>query len=707
MPLIKTVFRPGVNRENTRYTSERGWYDCNRIRFRQGTPEQIGGWVRISANTFLGVCRSLWNWITLTALNLMGVGTNRKFYIELGGGYNDITPIRATATLTNPFTATNGSSTITVAHSNHGALTGDYVTFMGGGITGLGGNITAGVLTGEFAVTVLTANSYTITVGATANATDAAGSPGGGTVIAQYQVNGGEAAAVPLTGWGSGGWGVSSWGGNGPMPANPLAPTLRIWNQQNFGEDLVYGPNGGALYYWDASKGVASSTVTITIATPGVVTFGFAPVNGMVVSFTTTGALPTGLSVGAYYYVVNAAGFTGQLSLTAGGAAIATSGSQSGTHSVSARGVPLSTLPGASATPSFVNFLLISDQSRFLFAFGTNEAGTTTIDPMLIRWSDQEDAANWSPAITNQAGFIRLSNGSKIVTAVQTRQEIVVFTDSAIYSLQYVGPPYVWSSQPLSANISIISDRAASLASGVIYWMGIDKFYKYDGRVQTLRCDLRQFIYGDINLGQNSQIFSGTNEGFNEVWWFYCSSASSTIDRYVVYNYGEDVWYYGSMARTAWIDSPLRANPHAASYSSNLVAHESGTDDNETGTPVALNSYITSAEFDIGDGHNVGYVWRVLPDITFRGSTAGSPTATFTLYTLKNSGSGYTTPGSQGGVDNANVVRTATVPVEQFTGQIYTRVRGRQMALKVGANQTGTTWQLGAPRLDIRPDGRK
>ncbi len=707
MPLIKTVFRPGVNRENTRYTSERGWYDCNRIRFRQGTPEQIGGWARISANTFIGVCRSLWNWVTLAAANLLGVGTNRKFYIELGGTYNDVTPIRDTAVLTNPFTATNGSSVITVTDNSHGALTGDYVTFSGAGITGLGGNITATVLTGEFAVTVLTTNTYTITVGATANATDVAGSPGGGTVVAQYQLNTGDTAAIPLVGWGSGGWGTTSWGGSPSLPLNPTTPALRVWNQQNFGEDLIYGPNGGQLYYWDATKDVAASTVTITIATPGVITFGFAPTNGMVVSFTTTGALPTGLTVGNYYYVINAAGFTCNLALTPTGSAIATSGVQSGTHSVSARGVPLSTLPGASDTPLFCNFVLVSDASRFVFAFGTNDVGGTTIDPMLLRWSDQEAAANWTPAINNQAGFQRLSNGSTITTAIQTRQEVVVFTDSAMYSLQYVGPPYVWTTQPLSANISIISNRAAALASGVVYWMGLDKFYRYDGRVQTLRCDLRQFIYNDINLNQASQIFSSTNEGFNEVWWFYCTANSSTIDRYVIYNYAEDIWYYGSLARTAWIDSPLRPNPQAATYLNNIVAHEVGTDDDTTGTPVGMDSYITSAEFDIGDGHNFGYVWRVLPDITFRGSTGGSPTVNFSLLTLKNSGSGYTTPGSQGGVDNANVVRTATVPVEQFTGQIFTRVRGRQMSLKVSANQVGTTWQLGAPRLDIRPDGRK
>jgi hypothetical protein len=333
---------------------------------------------------------------------------------------------------------------------------------------------------------------------------------------------------------------------------------------------------------------------------------------------------------------------------------------------------------------------------------------------MLIRWSDQESVVNWTPAVTNQAGFLRLSHGSEIVTAVQTRQEIVVFTDTSIYSLQYLGPPYVWGSQLLGDNISIAGYRTAIVASGVIYWMGLDKFYKYDGRVQTLRCDLRQFIYSDINLAQQTQFFAGTNEGFNEIWWFYCTSGSTVIDRYVVYNYTEDIWYYGSMGRTAWLDSGLDNYPLAATYSYNLVFHENGIDDNTTNTTQAIEAYITSAQYDIGDGHNFGFVWRIVPDLTFRGSSTTGPTPQVTMYLLplQNSGSGYNDPvesGNQsvGGVSYANVDRIGTYTVDQFTGQVYTRVRGRQMALKISSNQIGTMWQLGAPRIDIRPDGRR
>lgn len=719
MPLKKLLFRPGVNRENTRYASETlgsgqasgavaGWYECDKIRFRYGTPEKIGGWQRISSNTFTGVCRSLWNWQTLNGLNIMGVGTDSKFYGEYGGAYYDLTPIRSTATLTNPFTATNGSAVITVNDLAHGCVDGDTVTFSGAGITGLGGNITATVLKGSFTVTVVDTNNYTITVGATANATDAAGSPGGGTVIAQYAVNVGGATALPLAGWGSGGWGTTTWGGSPAAPTNGDTATLRVWNQQNFGEDLIYGPNGGALYYWDATIGLTARTFTVTIASPGVLTLPFTPVDGMVLTLNTTGALPTGLSVGTAYYVVNAAGLTCQLSATAGGTAINTSGSQSGTHTVSQRGYPLTAYAGASEVPTMVNYMMVSDASRFVIAFGCNDIGGTELDAMLVRWSDQEDPGMWMPGATNQAGFFRLSRGSMIVTAVQTRQEIVVFTDAAVYSMQFLGAPDVWGQQLLADNTSIASRNAATVASGVVYWMGTDKFYVYDGSVKTLPCDLRQYVFGDINRNQYAQIFCGGLESFNEVWWFYCSEASDTIDRYVVYNYLEGVWYYGTLARTAWIDASLRSYPVAATYSNNLVNHESGTDDGETASLGAIHAYISSAEFDIDDGHNFGFVYRVLPDLTFRGSTGvETPEGTLTLIPLKNSGSGYNDPQSVGGNSSAGVQRIVTAPVEEFTGQVFVRVRGRQMVFKFESNKVGTQWQLGAPRIDIRPDGRR
>ena len=700
MPLKKILLKAGVNRENTRYTTEGGWYDCDKIRFRQGTPEVIGGWARISANTFLGICRSLWSWVTLGGTTLTGVGTNEKFYIEQGAQYYDITPIQNAATLSNPFTATAGLSTLDVNATAHGKQAGDYVTFYSA--TGLGGNMTAAVLNQNYKITsIVDTNNYIITTAVTATAGDTGN---GGTVYAAYEIDAGAAYEVPLSGWGSGFWGSGSWG----FSATSLNP-LRLWSQTNFGEDLIYGYRGGPIYYWNATLTVLGQAATITIASPGVVTTGsMSFADGDALTLTTTGKLPSGLVPGQLYYVVNSTGTSYSLALTSGGTPIVTTGTQSGDHRVSPRGTALTAFTGASEVPTIQNFILVSDASRFVFAFGANEIFTATQDPMLIRWSDQEDPFNWSPAATNQAGSVRLSHGSQIVTAIQTRQEIVVFTDTSVYSLQYLGPPYIWGSQIMGDNISIISQNAASLAGNVVYWMGIDKFYVYNGTVSTLRCDLRQYIYQDINLLQGAQVFSGTSEGFNEIWWFYCSAGSDTIDKYVTYNYAEDVWAYGTMARTAWLDLGINDTPLAATYSHNLVSHETGTNDNETGTETAIHAYIQSAEFDIDDGHNFAFIYRVLPDLTFRGSTGEeTPKVTMYLYTLRNSGSGYNTPGSVGGEDHRDVYRTAELPIEQFTGQIYTRVRGRQISMKVESNTLGTTWQLGAPRIDIKPDGRR
>jgi hypothetical protein len=697
MPLKKLTLRPGVNKENTRYTTEGGFYECDKIRFRQGTPEKIGGWSRISASTFLGICRSLWNWVTLGFLNLLGVGTNLKFYIENGGSYYDITPLRDTNILNGPFT-TNGTTTVTVTDASGGFQVGDFVTFSNASVVdGLNLNNTYQIQT------VPSSSTYTITAASAASGSTVGG--GGSAVNAYYELNVGSSIAVPVTGWGGGSWGSGTWGVGGTSNT-----AIRLWNQANYGEDLIYGPRGGGIYYWDASIGFNPVTFTVTIASPAVVTTSISLTNGTVVVFTTTGALPTGLTPGTPYYVVNASGSTFQIAATAGGTAITTSGSQSGTHSISQRGYPLSSLAGSTSAPTLQNGIVVSDASRFVLCFGTNPLGETYLDPMLIRWSDQENAAVWYPGATNQAGDIRLSRGSRIVTELQSRQEILVWTDAALYGMQYLGPPVVWQTQILGDNISIVSPNCIAIASNVVYWMGVDKFYKYDGRVQTMRCDLRRFIFNDINLTQADQIFAGTNEGFNEVWWFYCSSASTAVNRYVIYNYAEDVWYYGTMARTAWLDSGLRDYPVAATYSNNLVDHEFGLNDNETGTSVAINAYIQSSEFDIDDGHNFAFIWRMLPDITFDGSTASNPQVTMYLYPLANSGSGYNQSGTEqsvGGTSYANVVRTATIPVEQFTGQIYTRVRGRQMAMKIESNQLDTAWQLGSPRIDVRHDGRR
>jgi len=692
MPLSKIIFKPGVNRENTRYTNEGGWFECDKVRFRQGTPESIGGWERISFYNFIGICRSMWNWSTLAGLNLLGLGTSKKFYIESSGSYYDITPIRSTVTLgASPFLG-NGTTTVTVTAASHGATDGSYVTFSGA--TGTYAND----LNNEFAISYVDANSYTITVGSIIPA----GSTGGAAVVAAYQINIGSDIQQTQYGWGSLTWGAGNWG----QTTSSNDSIMRIWSQNNYGQDLVFGPKGSSIYYWQANSGLTSrgvllyqqgGNVTFTVGSPvtapALVTLTASLTDGTAVQFGAT-SLPTGITAGTTYYLFNVNGLTANL-LDTNGAQVAVS--------TAGTGVYISNLVDC---PVVQNYLFVSDTSRFLFAFGCNDYGSATMNPMLVRWSDQDNILEWTPDATNQAGSIQLSHGSNIVTAVQTRQEIVVFTDSTVYSMQYLGTPVVWGSQLLGDNISIMSQNAAVIASGVVYWMGVDKFYIYDGRVQTLNCDLRKFVFSDINLEQTQQIFAGTNEGFNEVWWFYCSQDSTTIDKYVVYNYLEQVWYYGAMARTAWLDSGLRSTPQAATYSYNIVNHESGINDNETGTPLPINAYISSCEFDIQDGDRYGYIWRVLPDLTFNQSTVSlegdQPKLTMTLYPMQNSGSGVSTPAS------ANVTKIAEYNVtEEFTGIIYTRVRGRQMIFKVESNQVNTAWQLGAPRFDIRPDGRR
>ena len=617
MPLQKLALKPGVNRENTRYTSEGGWYESDKIRFRQGTPEKIGGWQRISAATFLGVCRSLWNWVTLGSQNLIGVGTNLKFYIENGGAYSDITPLRATVTLTNPFTTTSGSPTVSVVDANGDYISGDFVTFSGasavGGLT----------LNGEYQLTIDTTATNTYFITASSNASSSA--TGGGTVTAAYQINTGAASVTPLTGWGAGPWSAGAWGVGVPSDVQ-----IRLWSQANFGEDLIFAPRGGDIYFWDATAGLTSRGVTLASIAP----------------------------VGAN-------------------------------------------------VPSVQDLILVSDISRFVFCFGCNDLASATKNPMLIRWSDQENATQWTPAATNQAGSLQLSRGAEIIAAKQARQEVLVWSDSALYALQYVGAPVVWGAQLVGENISIASQNAVAYANGVAFWMGIDKFYMYDGRTQPLPCNLRKFVFNDFNTAQYRQVFAGTVESYHEVWWFYCSAESDTADRYVVYNYLDNIWYYGTMDRTAWLDSGLRDYPLAATYSNNLVNQEEGVDDNELGASTPIHAYASTAEFDLDDGHQFNFIWRVLPDITFDGSTIESPSAVMTLLPMQNSGSGYNSPASVGGSNNGTITRSAVLPIEKFTEQLNTRVRGRQMTMKIESTEAGVTWQLGSPRLDMRPDGRR
>jgi len=628
MTLKKLNLRPGVNREKTSYSNEDSWFECDKVRFRQGFAERIGGWTRISNNTFLGLCRSLFNWVTLSGANFLGVGTHLKFYISQGGAYYDVTPLRATTSAGDvTFAATNGSSTLTITDTAHGALVNDFVTFSGAAT--LGGLVTAAVLNQEYQIaSVVNANSYTLTAKdtdgntVTANASDSGN--GGNSVVGKYQISVGYDIAVPISGWSGGTWGGGTWGTGATSDSS-----LRLWTQASFGEDLVIVPRGGSIYYWDSSNGTGN------------------------------------------------------------------------------RAVAVSSLANASDVPTIANTVLISDVSRFVFCLGANTIGTTVQDPLLIRWSNQESVVNWTPAATNQAGSLRLSQGSSIVTARQSRQEILIWTDSSLYALQYVGAPIVWSSQLVGQHTSIASQNAVGYANGVSYWMGMDKFYSYDGSIRQLRCDLRRHVFNDINNRQMDQVFAGTVEAFHEVWWFYCSADSTTIDKYIVYNYEQDIWYYGTLTRTAWLDSGLQDFPLAATYTNNLVEHENGVDDNETTTPTAIAANISSAQFDIDDGDRFSFVNRVVPDITFDGSTADNPAATLSLIPFNSSGSGISNPTSQGGSNSGGITRSAVAPVEKYTDRLDIRIRARQMSLKIESSGAGVTWQLGSPRIDIRADGRR
>lgn len=635
MPLQKLTFRPGVNREGTNYSNEGGWYDCDNIRFRSGFPEKLGGWIRLTANTFQGVCRALWNWVTLGGANLLGVGTHLKYYIEVGGIYNDITPIRKTTTGTATFAATNGSAVLTVTDAAHGCIVGDFVTYTLA--VSLGGAITATVLNKEYQiVSVPTANTYTINVTTLANASDTGN--GGALTVANYQINIGSAIAIPVVGWGAGGWGLGTWG-----IGTSSNTELRIWSNDNYGQDLVIAPRNGEVYYWEASNGVTVRAKFLS-------------------------ALST------------AAGFAGDY-------------------------VPNQTLEVSA-----------SSIQRFIICFGANPyvSGTpnTTFNPMLVRWSDQDNPYEWVPAITNQSGEFPLSVGSTIITSINTRQEILIWTDSALYSMQYLGPPYIWGFNILMDNISIVSPNAAITINNVTYWMGVDKFYQYSGRVDTLPCSLRQYIFNDINIEQAFQVFSGSNEGYNEVWWFYCSTDSTAIDKYVIYNYLDKVWYYGSMSRTAWLDSSIRQYPMATNYDASAVTgrtlyHEASVDDVAGTTPVAIDAYIQSSDFDIGDGHNFGFVWRILPDINFNGSNVDEPYVTMTVKPRQNSGAAYSASNSPEVQSADNYAVSRSYNIQLFDGQVYTRIRGRQMAFRIESTELGVAWQLGSPRIDIRPDGKR
>jgi len=621
MPLTSLKFRPGINREVTSYANEGGFFDCEKVRFYAGFPEKIGGWVKQSANTYQGSARALHNWIALDGSNYMGVGTHLKYYIEEGGDFSDITPVRKTSTNSITFSATDGSSTITVTDSSHGAVTNDFVTISGA--VSLGGLVTASVLNAEHQITkIVNANSYEIVVSVTANSSDSGN--GGSGVDGVYQINVGLDTAVGGNGWGAGGYGgvnadLSTFGW-GEAAASGTTAQIRLWSHDNFGEDLLINPRDSGIFYWDESNGTSSAAVNLT------------------------------------------------------------------------------SLSGASNVPTVAKQVLVSDLDRHIIVFGANTLGTTTQDPLLIRFGSQESLTDFTPTATNTAGDLRLSSGSTFVQAVETKQQILVFTDRSVFSMRFIGPPFTFGLQELSKNTTIMSPKAAIAIDDAVFWMGKDTFYVYGGQTQQIPCTVREKVFLDFNESQSDKVFAAANSQWGEIWWFYPSANSQENDKYVIYNYLEKTWYYGTLSRTAWHDRGIRQYPIAAG-STFLYEHENGNDDDGS----AMTASIESSQIDIGDGYNFTFIKQLIPDITFEGSTSttGNPTANFTLQARKGPGSTYAN--TSGG----STTRTATTPVEQFTDLVNVRLRGRSFNMKLESTEQGVAWKLGVPRVDIRPDGRR
>jgi hypothetical protein len=640
MAFIKLQFKPGINRDQTDYSNEGGWYECDKIRFRSGYPQKIGGWVKDFPTSFIGVCRQMWNWVTTYSDNLLALGTNEKVYLEVGGYFYDITPLRTTdPSLTTPDTdnCINTSDTTTTITVNlgvgHGAQTGDYVQISGVAGTTIGG-VPVSEINGNHKITFIDADSFSFTV--TTTATSSVASAGGTAITIDFEISPGNAITTGGYGWGVGAWGRDAWGLG--TTTSPVSFPQRDWWFDNFDNDLVLNIRNGAGYWWE--RGTATDPATAL----------------------TTKAIT----------LVDYAGNEGF---------------------------------DPNAVPVKIMQLLASQQDKHLIALGSVPFGSVNaddFDPLLIRWADQDTPGDWTPSPTNTAGDLRVSRGSRIVRGLPTRQEILIWTDTHLFTLQFLGTSNVFGLQEYADNISIASPRAMVSAANITYWMGKDKFYAYTGRVETLPCTLRDHVFTDINMDQGDQIICGTNEEWNEVWWFYPTADSDYNNAYVIYNHLERIWYYGTIDRTAWLDTPLRNNPHAANTpltdtdAGYLYNHEVGLDDD--GAP--MEAYIQSSDFDLDDGDQFMLTRRILPDIQFAGSTADNPQVTLQVRPRNFPGR----PAFPDTTDSQSVIETS---VGQYTDQVFVRARARQMALKVQSDALGVNWQLGAPRLDARADGRR
>tara|TARA_R100001440_G_scaffold8045_2_gene15527 strand:+ start:1489 stop:3591 length:2103 start_codon:yes stop_codon:yes gene_type:complete len=700
MPLTALKFKPGINREGTSYSNEGGWFDGDKIRFRLGYPEKIGGWSAYSDNTFLGTCRALFSWVALDGTKFLGIGTNLKYYIADGGQYYDVTPIRKTTTGAATFAATNGSATITVTDAAHGANLNDFVTFSS--TTSLGDQITATVLNGEHQIIEkVNNNSYKITVSATASGSDSGN--GGSSTVAQYQINTGLDTNFFGTGWGAGVFSgttdsLPSTAINDGSGLTAVATTVTVDATTNFSDAGLIKINDEIIEY----TGKTSTTFTGLLRGRYSTTAASHSDNDTVIEATFGWGMPATTTVaGANISNWTHDNFGEDLLMNARNGGIFYWDRNSGTAT---RAVALSSLSGSNLAPTIAKQIMVSDQARHIIAFGCDGEGSIgTQDPLLIRFSDQESLTAWQTLTTNTAGELRISTGSEIVVAIQTKQQILVFTDVSLHGLQFLGPPFTFGLSEISRNITIASPDAAVAVNDFVFWMGSKEFYAYGGTVQRLPCTVLDYVFSDFNRDQIGKVTGGHNSSYGEVWWFYPSGSSTTNDRYVIYNYQEKVWYYGTLARTAWVDRGINQYPIAASTDKKLYYHEFGQDDGSTNPVSAISANIESAQIDLDQGDKFALVQKIIPDLTFRDSTNSEPVASLTVKTTNFPGVNFNETSS----GQTNITRSATTPIEQYTDQLRVRLRGRQFVFRIESTATGTQWRLGVPRIDVRPDGRR
>ena len=698
MPLTALKFKPGINRETTSYSNEGGWFTCDKIRFRFGYAEKIGGWSAYSDSTFLGTSRALFSWVALDGTKFLGIGTNLKYYIADGSIYYDITPIRTTTTNATTFSATNGSAVITVTDNGHGAKLNDFVTFSGAAT--LGGTVTATVLNAEHQITeIVNNNSYKITVSSAANSSDSGN--GGGSVTSVYQINTGLDTNFFGTGWGAGVFGgttlsLPSTAINDGSGLTASATSVTVDSASSFSntgflkidDEIMEYTAKTSTTFTGLIRGALGTTAATHADNATVIeaTFGW----GMQATTTIPGE---NLSNWTHD------NFGEDLLLNVRNGGIYYWDRTSGT---SARAVELSSLSGSASAPSVAKQIMVSDQDRHIIAFGCDsEANPGTQDPLLIRFGSQESLIAWQSLATNTAGELRLSTGSEIVVAVQTKQQILIYTDVSLHGMQFLGPPFTFGLTEISRNVTIASPNAAVAVNDFVFWMGSKEFYVYSGTVARLPCTVLDYVFSDFNRDQIGKVTAGHNSSYGEVWWFYPSGSATENDRYVIYNYQEKVWYFGNLARTAWVDRGINQYPIAASTDNKLYYHEFGQDDGSPNPASAISANIESSQIDIGDGDKFTFIRRLIPDVTFRDSTNETPRANLVVKTRNFPGVTFSETSSD------TVSQSASSPIELFTEQVHLRLRGRSFAFRIESDVTGVMWRLGTPRLDIRPDGRR